>query len=351
MGGEVESFDLIADFIPEARAALDDAAFDYIAGGAGDEIGLAENVAAFERRRLIPRVLRGIAEVDLRTTMLGREVTMPLGLAPTGFNRLADPEGEVAVGRAAASTGVISCLSTLSSRTIEDVGAASDRPWFQLYVLKDRGITRSHIERAESAGFTALMITVDLPVVGRRDREIHHGLELPPEMFANFKVPATSGELSEVVVGEIQQSLSWKDIEELSALSSLPVVLKGILSPEDARIAAELEIAGVVVSNHGGRQIDRAIAPIDALSPIVDAAAGRYEVFLDGGVRRGIDVVIALALGARAVFIGRPYLYALAAAGGSGVERCLELFRSEMLTALHLLGAGSIDEIDSSLVV
>ncbi|MPZ70228.1 MAG: alpha-hydroxy-acid oxidizing protein [Actinobacteria bacterium] len=347
---DLADFLIVDDFVEPAREALDPKAFAYVSGGAGGELTIADNIAAFTRRRLRPRVLRGFPEVDLRTTMLGREVSFPVALAPTGFNRMAHDEGEVAVTRAAAAAGIVHCCSTFSTRTIEHVGEAADRPWFQLYASYERSVTESLVARAEAAGYQAVAVTVDLPVVGYRDRELRSHVEIPSEFFANMN-PDLHGELADVVMHETDQGLSWEDIDRIRAATSMPVVLKGILTAEDARIAVEHGVDGIMVSNHGGRQLDRSIAALDALEEVVEAAGDSCEVYLDGGVRRGVDVVTALALGARAVFVGRPYLYALAVAGEAGVARCIEILREETANALHLMGAATANDLSRDQVI
>jgi 4-hydroxymandelate oxidase len=303
-----------------ARAAMDPEAFDFVAGGAGDEVTLRENAAAFARRRLWPRVLTGVVGVDTSATMLGAPVSMPVGLAPAALQGLAHPDGEIAAARAAASAGVVYCLSTVSTHPIEAVGAATDGAWwFQLYIQKDRALTEDLVRRAEAAGCRAVVLTVDLPVTGYRDRELRQGFAGHWDGLGNFDRPGL-GDLSlrELIATSFDPLLTWDDVGWVRSLSALPLVVKGILTPEDAGLAAAYGASAVVVSNHGGRQLDRCPASLDVLEEVVTAVGGRLEVYLDGGVRRGGDVVIALALGARGVFIGRPYLYALAAGGEDG---------------------------------
>jgi len=306
-----------------ARAAMDPEAFDFVAGGAGDEVTLRENAAAFARRRLWPRVLTGVVGVDTSATMLGAPVSMPVGLAPAALQGLAHPDGEIAAARAAASAGVVYCLSTVSTHPIEAVGAATDGAWwFQLYIQKDRALTEDLVRRAEAAGCRAVVLTVDLPVTGYRDRELRQGFAGHWDGLGNFDRPGL-GDLSlrELIATSFDPLLTWDDVGWVRSLCALPLVVKGILTPEDAELAAACGASAVVVSNHGGRQLDRCPASLDVLEEVVTAVGGRLEVYLDGGVRRGGDVVITLALGARGVFIGRPYLYALAAGGEDGVRR------------------------------
>lgn len=346
----------LGDFERLARDRLDDAAYAYIAGGAGDEVTLAENVAAFRRYRLRPRVMVDVSGIDPSTTFLGTPVPMPVGLAPNAGQKLAHPEGEVATARAAADAGVLMCLSTLSSCSMEEVAAAGDGPrWFQLYVHPDAGITRTFIERAVAAGYRAIVVTVDLPMVGHRERELRHPVTVgddggtPLGNFAALDLPA--GSLTDVLQGTINASLTWDDLAEVRSQAGIPVLVKGVLTGEDARLAVEAGADGIVVSNHGGRQLDRTIASIDALEEVVQAAGGRAEVYLDSGVRRGTDVVTALALGARGVFIGRPYLYALALDGSEGVSRALALMHAEVTNALGLLGCRTPNEVTRSHVL
>jgi 4-hydroxymandelate oxidase len=344
--GSLEDILSLEAFEPRARRVLSAPALAYIAGGAADEITLENNIAAFRRRRLRPRVLVDVSTIDTSTTVLGVPVTMPVGLAPTGFNSLAFDQGEVAAAEAAAEGGVLFCLSTLSSRSIEDVAEARCHRWFQLYTLKDRGLSAEMLKRARAAGYTAVVFTADLPVVGYRERELHVGDALDLPTVGNFDRPAAGPTgLANMVDFELEQSLTWADVGWASEISGLPVIVKGILTGEDAGLAVENGAAGIVVSNHGGRQLDRSPATVDVLEECVQAVGDGAEVYLDGGVRRGTDVVIALALGARAVFIGRPYLYAMAVGGRAGVARVLEIMLAELENAMALVGARSVTEI------
>jgi isopentenyl diphosphate isomerase/L-lactate dehydrogenase-like FMN-dependent dehydrogenase len=330
------------EFEELARERLDEAAYAYYAGGAADEVTLRENASAFGRRHLRPRVLVDVSKVDPSTTFLGTEVSLPVGLAPNALHALADPEGECATARAAAERGVLMCLSSFASRSLEDVAAASDGPkWFQLYFHKDSAITEDVIRRAVDAGYGAIVLTVDVPVPGYREREFRHPLKIEsPDVFGVWApYTKTAGvEFLDLLAGIINPALTWADVDWTREKSGLPVLVKGILTAEDARLAAEHGASGIVVSNHGGRQLDRVLPAIDALEDIAQAVGDRAEVYLDGGVRRGTDVIAALALGARGVFIGRPYLYALAAGGERGVVRALELMWAEITNALALLG-------------
>ncbi len=330
-----------------ARDVMPAAHFDYIAGGGWDEVTVAANETAFSRARLIPRFLNDVSSVLTETTLLGSTVAAPVGFAPTALHDVVHPEGELVGARVFAELGLPFVLSTLSNRSMEAV--AEDAPggvrWFQLYVNLDRSVARSHVERAEAAGYRAIVVTVDVPGDGHRPRDLRNAFEAPGT-FGNF-----SGEhvydapFGELLGGLMDASLTWDDIDGIRGWTSLPVVVKGILSPEDARLAVEHGVAGVWVSNHGGRQLDRAISSLDALGRIVDAVAGRAEVYLDSGVRDGVDVVTALATGARAVFLGRPFLYALAIGGEPGLRTAASSLMVETRRAMALLGTPTVADI------
>lgn len=345
----------LGDFERLAGERMEPAAWDFLVGGAEDEITLAENVAAFRRRRLLPRVLVDVVEVDLRRRVLGREVAFPIGVAPVAAQVLAHPDAEAATAHAAAAAGAIFCLSTVSSRSIEDVAAAvpaGTRRWFQLYVNEDPEFTRELVRRAEAAGYEAIVLTVDLPVLGYREREKRRGWELDTPL-GNFDrsmvVAAESDRDGEVEMDRLLDSrhvrLTWDDLATIRSWSSLPLVLKGILHPDDARLAVEHGAAGVVVSNHGGRQLDRSPATLDMLEAVVAAVDGGAEVYLDGGVRRGSDALIAIALGATAVFAGRPFVTALGVAGEAGVNRAFAILREELERAMALLGTPTLADV------
>ncbi len=346
----------LAGFEPIAREVMDPAAFDYVAGGAGDEWTLARNLDAWRERVLRPRVLVDVSTVETATTMLGTPVAMPIGIAPMASHGLAHPDAERATARAAAAAGAPFILSTMSTSTIEEVAAAAPDGirWFQLYTQRDRAVARRLTQRAEAAGFGAVVLTVDLAVLGNRERDRRSGfvLDVPlgnlatdravdpdeaagPDEEASFAAPG----------GVRHMSLRWEDLAEIRSWTSLPLVLKGILTGEDARIAVEHGADAIVVSNHGARQLDGVPAAIDALEEVVAAVDGRTEVWVDGGVRRGIDVVVARALGARGVLVGRPILYALAAGGQAAVERALGLLRAELETALALMGTATVEDV------
>jgi isopentenyl diphosphate isomerase/L-lactate dehydrogenase-like FMN-dependent dehydrogenase len=331
-----------------AEERLDEGAFGYFAGGAGDEWTLRENLAAFRRWVLRPRMLVDVGTAKTEATVLGRAVTMPILVAPTAFHGVAHPDGELATARAAAAAGTVMCLSSLASTAPAELaaGAPTGRRWFQLYWSRDRGFTQDLLAAVVEAGFEALVLTVDLPGVGRRERDLRSGFEIP-EGHALPSLPSHLGgrdfhaALSELV----DVTLTWADLEWLRTNCSLPLLVKGVLTAEDATLACEHGAAGIVVSNHGGRQLDGVAASLDALPEAVEAVAGRAEVLMDGGVRRGTDVIKALALGAKAVMVGRPVIWGLAVDGEAGVRRVLELLREEVLLALVLLGCRTPDEV------
>jgi isopentenyl diphosphate isomerase/L-lactate dehydrogenase-like FMN-dependent dehydrogenase len=325
----------VHDYELLARERLDENAWEYFRGGAGDESTLRENTAAFARWRLRPRVLVDVAAIDTSTTVLGTAVSSPVLVAPVALQRFAHPDGEAATARAAARAGTIMVLSTSATMRPGAVAeAAPDAPrWFQVYVFRDRGVTQSLVDEAREHGYSALVLTVDTPMLGRREGAVRVGFHIPDEF-----------EVAGDIFGDLDPSVSWRDLEWLAA-SGLPVVLKGVLTSEDARIAVEHGAAAVVVSNHGGRQLDGVQSSVDALPQVVDAVAGRAEVLLDSGVRRGVDVLRALALGARAVLVGRPVVYGLAARGEEGVFHVLQLLRDEVELGLRLLGCTSPAEV------
>lgn len=346
-----------------ARDKLAPAAYDYYASGAQDEITLRENRAAFERVALAYRVLVDVSRRDLSTTVLGQPITFPVLVAPTAFHGLATAEGERAAARAAGTAGTVMILSTLSNTAVEEVVAAASGPvWFQLYVYRDREATAGLVRRAEAAGCRALVLTVDAPLLGRRERDVRNRFHLPPglavanllpEGYGDLPPAAADSGLAAYVASLLDPSLAWRDVAWLRSLTDLPLVIKGIVRPDDALRAAEAGAAGIVVSNHGGRQLDTAPATLDVLPEIADALAERghaTEVLLDGGVRRGTDVLKALALGARAVLVGRPILWGLAAAGEAGAVAALRLLRDELDLAMALAGAPTVADITRDLV-
>jgi isopentenyl diphosphate isomerase/L-lactate dehydrogenase-like FMN-dependent dehydrogenase len=334
----------VSEFERLARDTMEPEAFDFYAGGAWDEQTVSDNLVSWSRYKLLPRMLTGVDEVDLSTSLLGKPVAAPLGLAPTAMHRLAHPGGEVETVRAASDSGTVYCHSTWSNAALEEVAAAGSCPmWLQLYVHKDRHVAEDLVARAEDAGFAAVVLTVDVAQVGYRERDLRNVFSPPPDFGNLGRHPPA--EMMRLVAAAHDPSLRWDDLAWLADRTSLPLVLKGILAPEDARLAVEHGAAAVWVSNHGGRQLDRVPTAAEVCEAIVAAVAGGCEVYVDGGVRRGLDVVTAVALGADAAFIGRPFLYALAAAGRSGVARCIELLREEVRLAMCLLGVGSVSDI------
>jgi isopentenyl diphosphate isomerase/L-lactate dehydrogenase-like FMN-dependent dehydrogenase len=328
------------------RAALEllsPDALAYMTGGAGAERTLRWNREAFSNRRLRPRVLVDVSSVSTETTVLGQPVSMPVLVAPTASQLLFHPDREPATARATAEAGTVFCLSTVATASPAEVAAAAPEGvrWFQLYVFRDRGITEAILAQALESGFSAVVLTADLPVVGIRDAERRVEWTLAEETVPAYLEARARGAEFDDALGFIDPSLDWAYLEDLCSRLSIPVLLKGVLTAEDAGLACDHGAAGVIVSNHGGRQLDGVMASLDALPEVVDAVAGRAEVYLDGGVRRGSDVVTALALGARAVLVGRPVLYGLALDGEEGVRHVLELFRAETENALALLGCTS----------
>ena len=318
----------IWDYERLAEEKLDPNAHAYYAGGAGDEVTLRDNVAAFERRKLRPRVLVDVGEITTAATVLGTEIALPVVIAPLAMQRMAHPDGEEATARAAAAAGTIMCLS--SAATCAPNELKDGRRWFQVYVWRPRAKTEAAIEEAVAHGYSALVLTVDVPYIGRRERDLR----------VEFKVPENLTVQGDLFGDGFDASVSWRDLEWLAGYG-LPVVVKGLLTAEDAQLACEHGAAAVVVSNHGGRQLDGVPATLDVLEEVVDAVDGRAEVMLDGGVRRGVDVLKALALGARAVMIGRAMLWGLAVAGEDGVADVLRMFKEEIALGLALLGCTS----------
>ena len=343
-----------------AKERLTALAYEYYLGGSNDEVTVRENRAAFERLAIRYRVLVDVSKRTTNTTVLGTPIDFPVLVAPTAFQRLACDDGELATARAASAAGTILILSTAATTTIEDVAAVGGRQWFQLYVYADRSLTKALVERAEACGMSAIVLTVDAPVLGRRERDLRNRFHLPNGItLANVpssgSVPMPTGHgesgLANHFASGIDAGLTWKDIEWLRSLTKLPVLIKGIVRGDDAARAVEHGASAIIVSNHGGRQLDTAISTIRALPEVVDAVQGRIEVLLDGGVRRGTDVIKAIALGARAVLVGRPVVWGLAADGEQGARRVLELLRAEVDLAMALCGCPSVSDITRDLVV
>jgi L-lactate dehydrogenase (cytochrome) len=367
----------VSDLRRIARRRLPRGVFDYIDGGAEDERTLRANEQAFASVTFRPRVLRGIGDVDVSSTLLGKPLTYPLVLAPTGFARIADPQGELAVARAADHAGIPYTLSTLSTRSIEEVRAVSDgRLWFQVYAWRDRGLVKEMITRAAAARYEALVLTVDTAVLGRRERDVRRGFSLPPTIglgtivdgalhpqwtwsfvrsepirFANVVGRgvgdgASPVNLADYINSQFDPSLSWHDVDWLRSVWGGPIVIKGVQTVADALLAAEAGVDAIALSNHGGRQLDGAPATFTLVAPVADAVGGRVDVICDGGVRRGSDIVKAIAAGATACMAGRAYLYALAAGGERGVDRVLAGFRDDVRRTMTLLGTSTIAELD-----
>lgn len=337
----------LVDFEAPARERLHPAAWAYYAGGGWDGLTIRDNLEAWRRYRFRPRVLVDVSEVDLSTTLLGDPVSMPIGIAPAALHGLAHPDGELATVRAAAGAGVVTVVSTVASRSVEEVARASGDGlrWFQLYAQRDRAVSRDLVQRAEASGYRAIVLTVDLPVLGYRDDVLRLGFDPGTRAYGNLADRAAiSGGLDDLLDMR-SVGLTWDTLAEIRSWSSLPLVLKGILTGEDARLAVERGAAAIWVSNHGGRQLDRSPAAIDVLDEVVEAVGGRAEIYLDGGVRRGTDVVTALAMGAHAVFAARPLLYALACAGEPGVAKALAVLREETARAMALVGAPAIADL------
>lgn len=360
----------VADLRPIARRHVPRAVFDYVDGGAEEELSLARARDAFGRVEFVPSVLRGVADVDPSTTILGAPASLPLAFAPTGFTRLMHHAGEPAVARAAARAGIPYALSTLGTTSPERLAAdAPDgRRWFQLYVWRDRDAVAELVARAAGAGFEALILTVDTPVAGARLRDVRNGFSIPPALtlrtladisvhpgwwlnllttdpitFASFR--SSDGTVAELLDTVLDPGLDWDDLAWLRGAWTGPLVVKGIQSVEDARRAADHGVDAIVLSNHGGRQLDRAPVPLELLPSVVAAVGERVEVYVDGGILSGADVVAAVGLGARACLVGRAYLYGLMAGGEAGVDRVATLFRTDVMRTMRLLGVRSVPEL------
>ena len=343
-----------------AKAVLPAQTWDYYAGGANDELSLAANRRAFDEVALLPRVLVDVSRRDASCTLLGRTVPAPIVVAPMAFQLLAHPEGELGIARACSAVGLPMTVSTFATTSIEEVRAGSTAPlWFQLYVHQDRAITQDLVARAAAAGYEALVVTVDVPEIGRRERDERNGFRLSPDLrVANFRQnssapllqPEDGSGLATFIHGMRDASLSWNDLEWLRGLSPLPLILKGLNRADDAHRAVEYGVSGVVVSNHGGRQLDTAIAGLRALPAVAEAVDGRAMVLMDGGIRRGTDILKAIALGADAVMVGRPVLWGLAVDGEAGARRVLKLLTAELDLAMALSGAPSLSHISHDLI-
>lgn len=350
----------VKDFEKLASEKIDRNAWDYYSSGANDEITLRGNCSAFEKIFLKYRVLVDVSKRDLSTEILGNKISMPLIIAPTAFHKMAHHDGEVATVKAAGRSDTIMILSTLSNSSIEEVASAAAGPvWFQLYVFKDREVTKDLIKRAENAGVNALVLTVDAPLLGQRENDIRNKFDLPPGLEVKNLVNASKENLiagkdsglAAYVKENLDASLNWKDIDWIRSVTGLPLILKGISCKEDALLAVSHGSDGIVVSNHGGRQLDTCRATIDVLPEVADAVQGKTEILLDGGIRRGTDILKALALGAKAVLTGRPVLWGLSFNGEDGVVQILNILRNELDLAMALCGCRDLSVINKDLIV
>jgi 4-hydroxymandelate oxidase len=344
----------LTDFEPLAKAKMSAMGWEYVTAGAGDEFTLRWNVEAYQRIRLKARVLVDASNLDPRITLFGQDHSFPILLAPTSSHKLTHPEGELATARGASAAGATMVVSSFANTSLEDVAAVAKGPlWFQIYAQPDHVFTRDLVQRAEASGYRALCLTVDTPISGARNRETRAKVTLPPlPNLIGFKGVDSGVRIDslEVFSSVLDPSLSWKDVEGLLSYTKVPLLLKGVLNPDDADRAVKTGVAGIMVSNHGGRNLDTAPATIDALPLVADKVAGRVPVLVDGGIRRGTDVLKALALGANAVLIGRPYLYGLGAAGAAGVTKVLNILQREFEMAMVLTGRTTIASIDRSVL-
>ena len=345
----------LMQYEPLARQRLSQMAYDYVRSGGSDEITMRENRLAFERLRLAPRVLADVSQLNTRISLFGAELEHPIMLAPIAYHRLYHPEGEAGTARGANAAGAVMAVSTFTTTAIDEIARNTRSPiWFQLYVQRDRSFTKDMVQRAVAAGCKAVCLTVDTPVLGCRYGQLSFGLPSHLECVhlrgLDLKKSVPTHSMGGVYDPIFDPSFNWKDLEWLRTVADVPVLLKGVLSPEDGKRAIDYGVDGIIVSNHGGRNLDLLPATINALPGIVEAVAGRLPVLLDSGIRRGTDVLTALALGAKAVFVGRPYIYGLAIAGARGVERVISILRDEFQRAMALTGRRSIAEIDSTVL-
>ncbi len=348
-GHALSDFLSLAEFEPAARQVLAHPVYEYVAGGAGDEISLRANQTAFEKIFLLPRVLRSVTPVNPSTTLFGSKLATPILLAPVAYQRMMHPDGEVATVRAAGTMGAPVVVSTNTTVAIEELAAVAKSPlWFQLYFQKDRTFTQELIERLETAGCQALCVTVDSPVLGVRTRQVRAHFSLPAELKLPHRLEQRHWPANTPDFGAYS-NVTWPDIDWLRSTTKMKLVLKGVLHPEDAEEALQHQVDGIVVSNHGARNLDTIVPTIEALPGITERVAGRIPVLVDGGIRRGTDVVKSLARGATTVLIGRSYIYALSIGGSEGVAHCLRLLRAEFEYAMALVGAASIAELDRAI--
>ncbi len=342
----------LSEFEELAQTCMSSMALNYVSGGAADELTLKANCEEWKRIKLKPQVLVDVSRVDLKTTVLGQPMQLPILLAPTAFHRLCHDEGEKATIAGANQAGASLVLSTYATESVETIAAAAMQPlWFQLYAQNDREVSRALLQRAEQAGCKAICLTVDTPVLGARNRESRSQFQVP----ADFKLPNLAFDSAAITQrihhqDPLSPTLTWKDVEWLRSIATVPLVLKGIINPGDAVRAVEAGVAGIIVSNHGGRNLDTLPPTAEALPRITEKVRGKLAILVDGGIRRGTDVLKAVALGADAVLIGRPYLYGLAAAGADGVERVLEILKTELKLAMALTGRTSIGQLDRTVL-
>ncbi len=350
----------VHEYESRAKTSLAEMAYDYYAGGSWDEVTLRENCSDFGRLAIMPHMLVDLTDLDMSTELFGDKISMPLIIAPTAFHGLATPDGETATARAAHRAGTIMTLSTLANYSIEEVQAAAPSPkWFQLYVYKDREVTKDLVQRAEACGYKALVLTVDSPILGRREKDVRNRFKLPDNfrlghfeggMLANLPADVADSGLAAYISSLYDISLNWKHVQWLSEITKLPILLKGILRADDAALGVKNGAAGIIVSNHGGRQLDSAPSTISVLSEIVEAVDGRVPVLLDSGIRRGTDIFKAIALGATAVLTGRPILWGLATGGENGAYEVLEMLRSEFKLTMQLSGCPNLSSITPDMV-
>ncbi|NXG87458.1 HAOX2 oxidase, partial [Stercorarius parasiticus] len=326
----------VSDFEAYAKKYLPKIAWDFFAAGADDCSTRDENILAYKRIRFRPRMLRDVSMMDIRTKLLGTEISFPVGIAPTGFHQLAWPDGEKSTARAAKAMNTCYIASTYSTCTLEEISAAAPGSlrWFQLYIHRNRAVSQQLVQRAEALGFQGLVLTADLPYTGKRRDDVRNGFRLPPHM----KLKNLEGAFEVCKMSLLDPSVTWNDIYWLRSLTHLPIIIKGILTKEDAELAVRHGVQGIIVSNHGGRQLDGGPATIDALVEVAEAVQGRVEVYLDGGIRKGSDVLKALALGAKCVFIGRPALWGLAYKGEEGLQDVLKILQDEFRLSMALAG-------------
>lgn len=341
------------DYEKAAAGVMHPPSYAYYAGGVAENITRTENRRAFERIMLRPKMLRDVSQIDTSTTIMGIDSSMPVMIAPAAMHTLAHPDGEMGMARAAKEAGIIQVLSTMSTFSVDEVASVGHNLWFQLYVFREREITEMLVKRAEAAGCQALVVTLDVPTPGLRENLIRAGFSTPNMPFPNFTIPdeSASHQLFHHASATFAPSLTWKDIDWLASLTSMPVWVKGILRGDDAQAAVDHGVVGIVVSNHGGRQLDTAIPTIEALPEIVEAVNGRCELILDSGVRRGTDIIKALALGAKGVMLGRPPLWGLAVNGQAGAADVLQMMRNELENGMAQCGCPTLADIEGSLVV